>query len=112
MAKKQITMDADKWMETYKPVLVHPKAVNGIAPEDQAPWSGTMFETYGVELAHVETVAQRRPLTIWTLLDDGATIISGFHYVNRFGYFITEVPFKAGQFIQAVDKEAKAMSRR
>lgn len=104
-------MSADKWQETYKPVFVHPLPVNGVSPENLAPWGGTMFETYGPEQDVIMRAAIERPRTVWTLCDDGATVVSGFFLVNRLGHFITEVPFKRGQVIIAVDKEAKEMSK-
>jgi hypothetical protein len=51
-----------------------------------------MFEIYGAEVAFVRT--QQADKT-WTLVDcDGKCFIcEGFHFVNRLGYFITEVPY-------------------
>jgi hypothetical protein len=62
-----------------------------------ASWSsggehGCLFETYGEELAFVR---QQDPRCVWTLLDDddgNPLIASGFHYVNRVGYFVSAVP--------------------
>ena len=50
-------------------------------------WDGKMFETYGVEVQFVKDQPADR---IATLLDcDGALyIVSGWHFVNRVGYFI------------------------
>lgn len=53
---------------------------------------GTLFETYGEELAFILT---QDPRTIWTLVDgdDGTPLIlNGFHYVNRVGYFVSARP--------------------
>lgn len=60
-----------------------------------ATWSledgiGCLFETFGEELAYVR---QSPPKTIWTLIDgeDGDPyIISGLHFVNRLGYFLSD----------------------
>lgn len=59
--------------------------------------SGTMPETYGREEAYVWALANGdKEQCVWTLLDcdGGMTVVPGFHYVNRFGYFVTEVPWK------------------
>jgi hypothetical protein len=51
-----------------------------------------MYETYGEELEYVQ---RYDPHYIWTYLetDEGSVTVEGFHYVNRLGYFITEVPW-------------------
>jgi len=66
-----------------------------------ASWDGSMLETFGPELAHVQDVFKSAPDTVWTVLDcDGAHVVgSGFHYVNRVGYIITEVPVEPGQSV-------------
>lgn len=54
--------------------------------------SGRMFETYGEELEFVLKIANSEPGRVWTWLDcDGEMVVgSGYHLVNRMGYFITE----------------------
>lgn len=54
------------------------------------PYSDSLvFETYGQE----HNFVRGRPNnTVWTMLDDN-TIVSGYHFVNRVGYYITEVPW-------------------
>ena len=49
-----------------------------------------MYETYGEEL---EQVKKQSPYNVWTLVSAGDdwVIMSGWHFVNRMGYFITEV---------------------
>jgi hypothetical protein len=98
--KKQVAvrMGYDKWFDTYKPTLVHKDPKGGIAPENLAPHSGCMFETYGEELEQVLQAARANPLNVWTLYDDGM-VGSGLHIVNRLGYFICTVPFKANEDI-------------
>ncbi len=56
-------------------------------------WEGRMFETYGKAL---EFVQAQPPNRVWTLLDcDGRLIVvTGFHFVNRLGYFVTKVPWE------------------
>ncbi len=82
----------DDWFDTYKPIK------NSI--DINASFDGRMFETYGDELEFVRAQDENR---IWTYGDgdDGGTFIwSGYHIVNRIGYFITEVPFQNGAEIQ------------
>jgi len=62
-----------------------------------------MFETYGEE---VEFVKSQDPSKIWMYGDgdDGGSYIwSGWGFVNRIGYFITEVPFPDNTTIQVQD---------
>jgi|Laugrespbdmm15sn_2_1035079.scaffolds.fasta_scaffold86555_2 hypothetical protein len=51
-----------------------------------------MYETYGEE---VEWVSRMDPHYVWTYVDVdfGSVVVEGYHYVNRIGYFITEVPW-------------------
>ncbi len=61
---------------------------------------GCLFETYGEEL---EFVRQQDPRTVWTLVDGDEGdqyLLSGFHFVNRFGYLLSTVPVPEGQDIQ------------
>jgi hypothetical protein len=61
-----------------------------------------MFETHGAEYAQVMAALEKDPRTVWTLLTPGScthwVISSGYHIVDRMGYFITEVPFE-GDFL-------------
>lgn len=53
-----------------------------------------MFETFGPELGAVRAAD---PACVWTLVDgdddDSFYVLSGWHLVNRLGYFITERPW-------------------
>lgn len=71
-------------------------------------WGGTMLETYGRELEHVQDALKTAPGTVWTVLDvDGALIVaSGYHHVNRMGYIITEVPIAPGESFETLDEDA------
>jgi hypothetical protein len=87
-----IEMDFDEWCDTYKPIP------NNI--DTNASFDGAMFETYGAE---VEFVKKADPAHIWTYGDgdDGGSYIwNGWSFVNRIGYFITEVPCPADTTIQ------------
>ena len=77
-------MAYDQWCEKYRPIaneLCH-----------GAPYDGLMFETYGAEQ---EYIRRQDRACIWTLVqaEDELVILSGWHFVNRFGYFITERPW-------------------
>lgn len=82
---KQIT--DEQFFEQFQPIQ-NPM-------DDNASFDGCMFETYGAELAFVLKTAQSSPNKVWTILDcDGELVItSGYQYVNRMGYLITQVPF-------------------
>lgn len=75
----------DTWVNKYRPVKNH------LNPG--APFDGTMFETYERELAHVERQDQHHVWTYVTGDENQDIITAGFHFVNRQGYFITEVPW-------------------
>ena len=83
-----IEMDFDEWCDTYKPIINH---IDNNASFDNG-YGGIMFETYGDE---VEFVKSQSPDKIWMYGDgdDGGSYVwSGWGFVNRLGYFITEVP--------------------
>lgn len=90
-----------EWVETYRPTK------NQLVPN--APFEGSMFETFGKELAHVQSQPKNQ---VWTVLDvDGDLIISdGFHFVNRMGYIITEVPYTNDEPLDVYDDEDLANS--
>lgn len=80
------------WLEEFKPITNH--------IDDNASFDGAMFETYGDE---VEFVKKQDPRCIWTYGDgdDGGSYIwNGWHFVNRIGYFVTEVPCPDNTTIQ------------
>lgn len=85
-------MSYDNWFEKYKPVMNH------ITNEgENGSYNGRYFETHGKELEYVQQFAETNPNKVWTLLtgtECGDVLTNGFHYVNRYGYFITEVPFE------------------
>jgi len=87
-----VTMTFDKWVETFQPIA------NTITPN--APFDGSMFETYGSDLAEVLIWAngKHRHLKVWTLVDgdEGQYVVDGYRIVNRVGYFLTNVPAVAG----------------
>jgi hypothetical protein len=87
-----IEMDFDEWCDVYKPIQNH--------IDTNASFDGAMFETYGDEVAFVK---EQDGSYIWTYGDgdDGGSYLwNGWHFVNRIGYFITEVPCPADTTIQ------------
>ena len=73
----------EQFVEQYKPIK------NKFTKDpDQV-----MFETYGEE---VEFVKQQDPYHIWTYVDgDNCSVTTnGWHFVNRIGDYVTEVPWK------------------
>lgn len=77
-------MTYDYWVENFQPV------VNTIV-EDHGE-DTIYFETYGDE---VEFVKAQDNHNIWTEVDgdSGTYIISGYHFVNRVQYYVTEKPW-------------------
>jgi hypothetical protein len=74
----------DEWEKKFKPIQNH------FYPDQPET---TMFETYGEE---VEFVANYDNRYVWTYLvgDESVLVCAGYHYVNRIGYYITEVPWE------------------
>ena len=76
----------EEFVEQYKPVR------NSNA--EFSAYDGHMFETYGNDIARVKETLNEK---VWTLIDgedETSWVIPGFHFVNRFGYFITKVPWE------------------
>jgi len=89
---KFVKISHDDWFDLYKPI------VNNI--DTNSSFDGYMFETYGAE---VEFVKKTNPTHIWTYGDgdDGGSYIwNGWSFVNRIGYFVTEVPCPIDKDVQ------------
>jgi hypothetical protein len=89
MPNKFIQLTMEEWEATYKPIYNH---IDKNASFQDESGNGIMFETYGDE---VEFVKAQPPANIWLYGegDDGGTYIwNGWGFVNRLGYFLTEVP--------------------
>lgn len=96
MSTNFIELTFDEWCEQYKPIVNH---LDDNASFDNGD-GGIMFETYGDEVAFVKS---QSPANIWMYGsgDDGGTYVwNGWGFVNRLGYFITEVPCPDGLTIQ------------
>jgi hypothetical protein len=72
----------DEWFDKYQPITNH---ITG--------YDEKHFETFGEEQDFV--IAQPNE-NVWTEVDgdEGTYIISGFHYVNRIQYYVTENPWE------------------
>jgi len=67
--------------------------------DDNASWSGCMFETYGNELKYVQEKA-RKGKNVWTIMEDEdgmSYIVADMHFVNRLGYIITRKEWTTGE---------------
>jgi hypothetical protein len=92
-----IYLTMEEWEATYKPIYNH---IDNNASFQDESGQGIMFETYGDEVAFVKS---QSPDKIWMYGsgDDGGTYIwNGWGFVNRLGYFITEVPCPPNTHIQ------------
>lgn len=92
-----IDMTEDEFYNEFNPIKNH--------IDDNASFDGCMFETYGKELDFVKASGDQH---IWTIVEaDGKMFItSGYHFVDRIGYLITEEEFKEGLDITvAIDTE-------
>lgn len=89
MSHKIVKINLDDFLGQFKPIKNH--------IDTNASFNGKMFETFGDELNFVKQAHEKNPLTVWTLTDcSGLTLITdGYHFVNRMGYLITEVPAQA-----------------
>ena len=68
--------------------------------DDNASFEGLMFETYGDEVEYVKTKTENR-IWMYGQGDDGGLYIwSGWGFVNRIGYFISEQPVPDNTIIQ------------
>lgn len=60
---------------------------------EDGPYNGYMFETFGEDLELVKITSREH---IWTLIDcpnEESYVIQGYHLADRFGHFITFVPW-------------------
>lgn len=97
-----IEMDYDEWFDTFKPIPNHIDKNASFGDGEH----GYMFETYGDELKYVQELIDDN--RIWTLGDgdDGGTYIwNGYSFVNRIGYFITDVAWVEGTDVQVLVSE-------
>jgi len=72
----------DAWADKFKPIK------NKLRKNDEL-----MYETYGEEVDYVRAID---PKYVWTYVDGDmcSLIVAGYSYVNRIGYYITEIPWE------------------
>lgn len=91
-----MTITYEKFVETYKPIKNH--------IIQDAPYNGCMFETYGIELAHVREQDNKNIWTIINCENEESWIIPGYHIVDKFGYILCNIPWES-EDIQVNDNE-------
>lgn len=90
-----VTLEWDEFVKTYIPRTNH--------LDDNASFDGCLYETYGEE---IEYVKRQAPDVIWTIVEDDdaeLVLVSGWHYVNRLGYILTEKPVPEDITVQVLD---------
>ena len=109
MQEQILQITEDEFYEKYKPQQNH--------LDNNASWDGCLFETFGSERDYCFELAKKEN-RVWTIIEcdnedfdvtsedvefdeDGDPyipaclyIISGFHYVNREGFIVTEKPYE------------------
>lgn len=98
MAIENMAMTWEEFEKTFKPIK-NPFYGKNFGSSEY------MFETYGDEIDYVNKIAQEKGARyIWTDIDgDGwNTIDTGIHFVNRMGYYITEVPWSDEDNVQVI----------
>jgi hypothetical protein len=77
-----LKLSYEEWADQYRPIQ-NPY-------DNNASHDGRMFETNWLDHKFIK---KHPNAVIWTLIDEGDLmwIVSGCHYINRIGYFITEV---------------------
>ena len=67
-----------------------------------AGFNGWLYDTHGAEADFISEFAVKCPERVWAVLetDEGMSIVSGVHFVNRMGYIITKEPVPDGRRIE------------
>lgn len=96
----ELTMN--DWEAIYKPISNH---LDDNASFQDEHGVGIMFETYGAELDHIQSLDEHN---VWTYVDSelGTEILSGYYLVNRIGYFVTEVPWENQDTVVIVSSDS------
>lgn len=98
-------------METLKEVqlteeqfdeLFHLKKNHFFENPEDCSFNGQMFETYGQEHDYIRKLTENPETrrTIWTIIEsdtnDNLYYLSGYHWVNRLGFLVTEEQVEEG----------------
>ena len=96
-----LILHEDAFYEYFKPFR-HPEACHNI-------WGGHGLETFGADL---ELVHRLDPVHLWTVVDGERDqwITTGFHYVNRVCYLVTEKPHNNLNFEFRVSRRPSTLS--
>lgn len=92
-------MKYDEWFDKYKPQVNHferAKQDESVADDDICGFNGRMYETFGEEKQYSFELSKTTK-KVWTIIEDGEGneyVITGYHYINRLGYFVTEVEYE------------------
>ena len=87
MEKKLIKLTEDQFYERFNPIKNH--------IDLNAAFDGCMFETYGKELDYIKgLIDDGGKASVWTIeeVEGKMYFVSGWHFVNRFGYIVTNEP--------------------
>jgi len=90
----------DEFVEKYKPQGNHIDPSAGCTMEIDGVEVSLFFKTYGDDLEFVHT---QKPEHVWTVIesdDVNLSVVSGYHVVNRFAYFVCEKPYDSDQVIE------------
>jgi hypothetical protein len=82
----------DEFVEKYKPIVNHICDEHGFDFGEGC----CLYETYAPEIGYVHELSKTTK-RVWTVAEgDNETIayMAGFHYVNRLGFLVTEVPWE------------------
>jgi hypothetical protein len=77
------TLTWKEFEEQFKPIKNHFSS----DPDQQ------MFETYGEEVEFVISKVEENKVWTWADGDYCSYVSNGYHYVNRIGYYVCEVPY-------------------
>jgi hypothetical protein len=85
-----VILQEDRFWEQFRPL-------KNVLGKDHG-WNSCFYETYGPEKAYILKMQEIVPRRIWTILecDDSFVLVSGYHYVNAFGYLIADVAVEDG----------------
>ena len=87
MKKNFIKLTEDEFYEKFNPIKNH--------IDTNAAFDGCMFETYGQELDYIKgLIDDGGKASVWTIeeVEGKMYFVSGWHFVNRFGYLVTNEP--------------------
>jgi hypothetical protein len=97
------TLTWKEFEEQFKPIKNHFSS----DPDQQ------MFETYGEEVEFVISKVEENKVWTWADGDYCSYVSNGYHYVNRIGYYVCEVPYDEDteyEIITSTEEECECYS--